>query len=72
MVETVMVTLVKIIHNNPLNSWFWLFLTLPNICCPSSNFSSPIFSMLDIYFRLIYNYINEKILTNTAFLRILE
>lgn len=61
----------KVIHNYPLNSWFWLFLTLPNISYPSSDFSSRNFSMLDLYFRLNYKQINKKILTNVAVLRMI-
>lgn len=68
-VEAVMVTLVGAIHNYPLNSGFWLFLTLPNIHYPSSDFSNSNFSMLGIYFRLNYKQINKKMLTNIAALR---
>lgn len=68
-VEAVMVTLVKVTPNYLLNSWFWLFLTLPNVSYPSSDFSNPNFSMLEISFRLNYKQINKKMLTNIAVLR---
>lgn len=64
----VMVTLVKIIHNDPLNSWILLFVSLPNIIHPSPNFSNSNFLKLDVHFRVNYRQINKN-LTNTAVLR---